>query len=75
MYFSACCSCDTYLTKLLIQKQIKMSLGNFADFFGRNALCFFQSLSCFSRDSQKLLVVGAIYSQIKSRNCQDLVKI
>ena len=51
-----------------------MSLGNFAGFFGRNALCFCQSLSCFSRDSQKLLVV-AIYSQIKSRNCQDLVKI
>ena len=57
-----------------IQKPVKTSLGNFANFSGHIALCFSQSLSCFNRDSQKSLV-AAVYSQIKSRNCQDLVKI
>ena len=73
-YFSACCLCDTYLTKLPIQKPIKTPLGNFATFFGRIASCFCQSLSRFTKGSQKSLVV-AIYSEIKSRNCQDLVKV
>ena len=68
LYFSVCCSCDAYLTELLIQKPIKMLLRNFASFSGHIALCFCKSLSCFTRDSQKSLVV-AIYSQIKSRNC------
>ena len=49
-----------------------MSSGNFASFSGGIALCFCQPLSCFTRDSQKSLVV-AIYSQTKSRNCQNLV--
>ena len=37
-------------------------------------IVFCQSFSCFTRDNQKSLVV-AIYSQIKLRNCKDLVKI
>ena len=72
--FSACCSCDTYLTEFLIQKPIKTSLGNFANFSGCIASFFCQSLSCFTRERQKSLVV-AIYSQIKSRNYQNLVRI
>ena len=62
------------LTQFIIQKPIKTSLGNFTSLSGRIALCFSQSLSCSTRDSQKTLGV-AIYSQIKSKNCQDLVKI
>ena len=60
--------------KLLIQNPIKMLLGNFASFSGRIVSCFCQLLSCFTRDNQKSLVV-AIYSRMKSRNGQDLVKI
>ena len=63
-YFSACCLCDTYLTMFCIQKPIKMSLGNFASFSGRIASCFCQLLNCFTKGSQKSLVV-AIYSQVK----------
>ena len=72
MYFSVCCSCDTYLREPLIQKPIKASLGNFASFSGRIASWVCQSLSCFTRDSQESLLV-AIYNQIKSRNSQNLV--
>ena len=70
-YFSVCCSCDTYLRELLVQKPIKTSLGNFASFSGRIASCFCQSLSCFTRDGQESLVV-AIYNQVKSRNSRNL---
>ena len=68
------CSWYTYLMERLIQKQMNMSSGNFASFSGRIASCFFQSLSCFTRDRQKSLAV-AIYNQTKSRNCQNFVKI
>ena len=47
---------------------------NFASLSGWTALCFCQSLSCFTIDSQKPFVVP-IYSQIKSRNYQNLVKM
>ena len=57
-----------------IQKPIRTLLGILSSLSGRIASCFCQPLSFFTRDSQKLLVV-AIYSEIKSRNCQDLVKI
>ena len=60
--------------KLLIQKAMKTSLGNFASFPGHIALCFNQLLSCLATDSQKSLVV-AIYSQTTSKYCTDLVKI
>ena len=52
----------------------KQSKENFARFCGLIACTFCQPLSCFTRDSQKSLVV-AIYSPIKSRSCQDIIKI
>ena len=70
LYFSFCCLWDTYLTKLRIQKQIKISLMNLSSFCGLIALCFWQSLSCFTRDSRQSYLV-AIYSESSRINFID----